>query len=139
MSSYEPHRTEKLAASLVAIVCAVAPSIAASQTELEFPANDEAEPILDAIAAAEIRGGPRSAELISPYTELALFYEEASDHELALAGHADVHVHRRAPYLARDPEFVHDGGGRQPQVVQCGSGDQRRHVDRDGDRGDVRR
>ena len=85
MSSYEPHRTEKLAASLVAIVCAVAPSIAASQTELEFPANDEAEPILDAIAAAEIRGGPRSAELISPYTELALFYEEASDHELALA------------------------------------------------------
>jgi len=86
MSSFEPHRTfRKLAASLVAAVCAILPAIGFSQAEVAFPPNEDAEPILDAIAAAEVRGGPRSAELIGPYTELALFYEEASDHELALA------------------------------------------------------
>jgi tetratricopeptide (TPR) repeat protein len=96
MSSFEPHRTLKPAASLAVAVWVAAPGVGFSQAELELVANDEAQQrIFDAIAAAESSDGQRSVELIGPYTELAMLYLEARDYDLALAAMAQaLHVVR---------------------------------------------
>jgi hypothetical protein len=87
MSSFEPHRTLKLAASLVATVWVAAPDVGFSQVQPELVANDETQQrIFETIVAAESRGGERSPELVAPYTELAMLYFEAKDYDLALAG-----------------------------------------------------
>ena len=87
MSSFEPHRTLRLAASLMVAVWVAAPGLGFSQAARELVVNEEAQQrIFDAIDAAESGGGgPRSAELVRPFTELAMLYVEAGDHDLALA------------------------------------------------------
>jgi tetratricopeptide (TPR) repeat protein len=96
MSPFEPHRTSTVAASVVVAACVAAPVAGFSQAELELVANDEAQQkIFDAIATAASSGGARSAELVGPYTGLALQYLESNDYDLALAAVAEaLHVVR---------------------------------------------
>jgi tetratricopeptide (TPR) repeat protein len=88
MVSFEVHRrvaparvTAVLAASI-----ALLPVAGISQEEFEPVAKDDVQrALVESIVAEQSRGGVFSPELIEPFAELALAYQESGNHDLAAA------------------------------------------------------
>jgi hypothetical protein len=78
------HRTP-LTAGILVLAATLAPSIGFSQDLSPFVAEDEQRQLVDAINEIRAQEGPYSAELLDPFTALAVLYRESGDGKLAAA------------------------------------------------------
>ena len=84
MVSIALHRTP-LTAGICVLAATIAPSISFSQPASPFVADDEQRQLVDAINEIRAQDGPYSADLLDPFTALAVLYRESGDRGLATA------------------------------------------------------
>jgi tetratricopeptide (TPR) repeat protein len=78
------HRTP-LTAGICVLAAAIVPPISFSQPASKFVADDEQRQLVDAINEIRAQEGPYSADLLDPYSALAVLYRESGDRRLAAA------------------------------------------------------
>ena len=97
------HRTP-LTAGICVLAATIAPSTSFSQPASAFVADDEQRQLVDAINEIRSQEGPYSADLLDPFTALAVLYRESGDRALAAAATEQALQIVRANYGLRSLE-----------------------------------